>query len=67
MSREDYSWMLFPNRDPAWEVGVQKFIEHTFEVTYEGETTTCPCVKCRGMAYRTKDEVEEHLIRRGFD
>ena len=67
MSLEDYSWMLLPNTDPAWQVGVEKFIKHTFEGTYVGETTACPCGMCRGMAYRTKDEVEEHVIRRGFD
>ena len=67
MSREDYSWMLLPNTDPAWHVGFEKFIEHTFEGTYVGDTTTCTCGMCRGMAYMTKVEVEEHLIRRGFD
>ena len=67
MSRGDYSLMLLPNTDPAWQVEFEKFIEYTFEGTYVGETTTCPCGMCRGMAYMTKVEVEEHLIRRGFD
>jgi len=43
MSREDYSWMLLPNADPTWHIGFEKFIEHTFEGTYVGEITTCPC------------------------
>jgi len=67
MSHEDYSWMLLPNTDPAWHVGFEKFIEHTFEGTYVGETIACPCGMCRGMAYMTKVEVEEHLNHRGFD
>jgi len=66
MSLKDFSWTLLPNKDPGWQVGFEKFIEHTFEGTYLGETTACPCGMCRGMAYRTKDEVEEHVIRRGF-
>ena len=41
-------------------------VTRSFEGTYLGETTACPCGMCRGMAYRTKDEVEEHVIRRGF-
>jgi len=66
MSRGDYSLMLLPNTDPAWQVEFEKFIEYTFEGTYVGETTTCPCGMCRGMSCMTKDEVEEHVIRRGF-
>ena len=35
--------MLLLNTDPAWHVGFEKFIEHTFERTYLGETAACPC------------------------
>ena len=65
MSQEDYSWMLLPNTHPAWHVGFEKFIKHTFEGTYEGETAACPCCMCRGMAYMSKEEVEEHVFHRG--
>ena len=34
MSLKDFSWMLLPNKDPDWQVGFEKFIEHTFEGTY---------------------------------
>ena len=67
MSQEDYSWMLLPNTDPAWQVEFEKFIEYTFEGTYVGETTTCPCGMCRGMAYMSREDVEEHVFHRGLD
>jgi len=67
MSQKDYSWMLLPNTHPAWHVGFEKFIKHTFEGTYEGETAACPCCMCRGMAYMSREEVEEHVFHRGLD
>ena len=67
MSQEDYSWMLLPNTHPAWHVGFEKFIKHTFEGTYEGETAACPCCMCQGMAYMSREEVEEHVFHRGLD
>jgi len=67
MSQEDYSWMLLPNTHPAWHVGFEKFIKHTFEGTYEGETAVCPCCMCRGMACMSREEVEEHVFHRGLD
>ena len=59
--------MLLPNTDPAWHVGFEKFIEHTFEGTYVGETAACPCGMCRDMTYMSKEEVEEHVFHRGLD
>jgi len=67
MSQDDYSCMLLPNIDPAWHVWFVKFIKHTFEGTYVGETAACPCCMCRGMAYMLREEVEEHVFRRGLD
>jgi hypothetical protein len=66
MSCKDYSWIFLPNTDSAWQVGIEKFIEHTFEGTYVEEIIACPCGMCRSMAYRTKDEVEDHVICRWF-
>ena len=43
-----------------------KFIDHTFAGTSKGETAPCPCKTCRTMSYRTIDEVQSHLVRRGF-
>ena len=53
MSHKDYSWILWPNTDSAWQVGIEKFIEHTFEGTYVEDIIACPCGMCRGMAYMT--------------
>jgi hypothetical protein len=59
--------MLLSQSDDAWQVGFEKFIEHTFEGTYPGETAACPCTRCCCMAYGTKIEVQQHLLGRGFD
>ena len=67
MASEDNSWMLLPQQDPAWQHGYEIFIGDTFEGYYPGQTARCPCTRCRCMAFRVKDEVEEHLHQYGFD
>ena len=66
-AEDDCSWMLLPKSEDAWQTGFEKFIEDTFEGLYPGETAKCPCARCRCMAFRTKIEVQKHLLDRGFD
>ncbi len=53
---DDHSWMLLSQSDDEWQVGFEKFIEHTFEGTYLGETAACACTRCHCMAYIMKIE-----------
>jgi len=50
-----------------WQKGLEEFIETTFKGTSRGGTAPCPCSRCRTMSFRTKSEVQSHLISRGFD
>ena len=60
--------VVIPRRIILFSSGaLQKFIEHTFEGTYVGETAACPCGMCRDMTYMSKEEVEEHVFHRGLD
>ena len=63
----DRSWMLLPQSTDEWQAGLEKFIESTFEGTYVSETAACPCSRCRGVVYKTKSEVQMHLLSKGFD
>ena len=64
---EDRSWMELSHIDVAWQNGVAKFIEDTFEGTFPVQTAPCPCRGCRRMVYQNKEVVELHLNTRGFD
>ena len=50
-----------------WQKGFEEFIQFTFGGTYKGETTPCPCARCHNMSYKTRCEVQSHLILREFD
>lgn len=59
------SWINLPNDDPAYKVGVVKFIELAKENLVEGRTR-CPCKNCQVEKWLTIDEVEKYLIFKGF-
>ena len=66
-SEGDCSWMGLLTDDDAWQRGFDKFIEETFENILDGEFVQCPCSKCHCMLYHGKEEVEHHLVTKGFD
>ena len=59
--------MLLSRSIAEWQAGLDKFIDTIFEENYTSETTTCPCLRCRGVVYKTKSEVQMHLVTKGFD
>jgi hypothetical protein len=59
--------MLLNRATDEWQKGLVKFMKSTFEGTSHGGTAPYPCPKCCYMAYKTRSEVQSHLLARGFD
>jgi len=66
---EDRSWMHLTPSDPAWRIGIAKFIADIFEEgsRFARVTAPCPCRACRRMAFQNKEVFEYHLNSKGFD
>jgi hypothetical protein len=64
---DDWSWMQLSRSTDEWQARLEKFIDTIFEGTYASETALCPCSRCRGVVYKTKSEVQMHLLTKGFD
>ena len=62
----DRSWMRLSPQTQEWQIGLNKFIEHTFAGTSKGERAPYPYMRCHTMCYRTINEVRAHLLHRGF-
>jgi hypothetical protein len=59
--------MLLNKATDEWQKGLVEFMKSTFEGTSRGGTAPCPYLKCCCMTYRTRSEVQSHLLARGFD
>lgn len=61
----DSSWIELPNNHPTYHDGVAKFIELAKENLIEGRTR-CPCSKCKVDKWFPIEEVEKHILFKGF-
>jgi hypothetical protein len=59
--------MLLNKASDEWQKGLVEFMKSTFEGTSHGGTSPCPCPKYCCMAYKTRSEVQSHLLARDFD
>ena len=64
---DDRQWMLLPQTSNEWHSGLDKFIDTIFEGAYALKTAPCPCSSCRGIVYKTKNQVQMDLVTKGFD
>jgi len=64
---DDCSWMLLSRSTDEWEARLEKFVDNMFEGMYASETALCPCSRCCGVVYKSKSEVQLHLLSKGFD
>ncbi|KAL2900033.1 Glucose starvation modulator protein 1 [Bienertia sinuspersici] len=62
----DTSWIELPNNHPAYRAGAIQFLELAKEGLIDGKTL-CPCKKCRVKKWLSIQEVEEHIMFKGFD
>ena len=61
----DSSWIELPNDHPDYLDGVVKFIELAKENLVEGRTR-CPCRRCKVDKWLPIEEVEQHILFKGF-
>ncbi|CAI9291273.1 unnamed protein product [Lactuca saligna] len=71
-TRSDRDWM-YKRLDHgylsiAYHASVKGFLDVAFsnEATVDGDYIRCPCFKCKNMYYKTRGDVELHLLQNGF-
>ncbi|XP_052625594.1 uncharacterized protein LOC128132718 [Lactuca sativa] len=70
--RSDRDWM-YKRLDhgylsTTYHASVKGFLDVAFsnEATVDGDYIRCPCFKCKNMYYKTRGDVELHLLQNGF-
>jgi len=61
----DSSWIELPNDHPDYLDGAVKFIKLAKENLIEGRTR-CPCRRCKVDKWLPIEEVEQHILFKGF-
>lgn len=61
----DSSWIELPNDHPDYLAGAMKFIKLAKENLIEGRTR-CPCRRCKVDKWLPIEEVEQHILFKGF-
>ena len=61
----DSSWIELPNDHPDYLDGAVKFIKLAKENLVEGRTR-CPCRRCEVDKWLPIEEVEQHILFKGF-
>ncbi|KAJ8423164.1 hypothetical protein Cgig2_026197 [Carnegiea gigantea] len=61
----DSSWIELPNDHPDYLDGAVKFIKLAKENLVEGRTR-CPCRRCKVAKWLPIEEVEQHILFKGF-
>ncbi|KAJ8441164.1 hypothetical protein Cgig2_024893 [Carnegiea gigantea] len=61
----DSSWIELPNDHPDYLDGAIKFIKLAKENLVEGRTR-CPCRRCKVDKWLPMEEVEQHILFKGF-
>ncbi|KAJ8437413.1 LOW QUALITY PROTEIN: hypothetical protein Cgig2_008766 [Carnegiea gigantea] len=64
-SEMDSSWIELPNDHPDYLDGAVKFIKLAKENPAEGRTR-CPCRRCKVDKWLPIEEVEQHILFKGF-
>ena len=60
----DWSWMNASRMSPAYEEGVEQFLEFAFERSRPDEDKKyfCPCINCLNGSRQVLDAIWEHLL-----
>ena len=59
--------MRLDKASAEWQQGLTDYLDSTFGGSSKGGTTPCPCSACRSMSFRKRSDVQNHLLRKGFD
>ncbi|KAI0503735.1 hypothetical protein KFK09_014676 [Dendrobium nobile] len=60
------SWMYCSRSNMVFKEGVKNFLNFAFSYGSSSGMILCPCRDCGNGIYRTRDDVEAHLLWRGF-
>jgi len=59
--------MRLDKASAEWQQGLTDYLDSTFGGSSKGGTAPCPCSACRSMSFRKRSDVQNHLLRKGFD
>jgi len=59
--------MRLDKASAEWQQGLIDYLDSTFGGSSKGGTAPCPCSACRSMSFRKRSDVQNHLLRKGFD
>jgi len=59
--------MRLDKASTEWQQGLTDYLDSTFGGSSKGGTAPCPCSACRSMSFRKRSDVQNHLLRKGFD
>ncbi|KAH0669661.1 hypothetical protein KY285_023828 [Solanum tuberosum] len=62
----DKSWIGKPQTSNEYLLGLDKFLDFTFKNSVVEDTIRCPCPICHFSKWKTKVEVQDHLICKPF-
>nr|GEX95973.1 hypothetical protein [Tanacetum cinerariifolium] len=64
---DDKSWTLFERHEPAFYIGLEKFVNHCKPLLNNVGKIRCPCKSCRTILWVSIKHLSDHIIRHGFD
>nr|GEX40679.1 hypothetical protein [Tanacetum cinerariifolium] len=64
---DDKSWTLLELHEPAFYIGLEKFIDHCKPLVNSAGKIRCPCKSCRTILWVSIKHLSDHIMRHGFD
>ena len=63
----DKEWTKFPRFSQEYINGVTQFLDFSYtNGRPQGDEILCPCAKCKNLYWKTRDNIKDHLIAKGF-
>nr|GFA33706.1 hypothetical protein [Tanacetum cinerariifolium] len=64
---DDKSWTLLERHEPAFYIGLEKFVDHCKSLVNSVGKIRCPCKSYRTILGVSIKHLSDHIIRHGFD
>nr|GEV32212.1 hypothetical protein [Tanacetum cinerariifolium] len=64
---DDKSWTLLERHEPAFYIGLEKFVDHCKPLVNSVGKIRCPCKSCRTILWVSSKHLSNHIMRHGFD
>src|SRR5215469_4069439 len=62
----DKGWMKLSRLSSEYDAGLQKFLDFAIEKVGDLGRIQCPCKKCMGVPWLSRQDLNDHLIIYGF-